>query len=254
MPTPRIAFAGDRDVAVGALRHLVDQGVEPSALLLPEAASHAGELRALCPSLGPDHVLIGSAFSESAGVELLSGLDLDFIVCVHFPLIVPEAVLELPRHGALNLHPAYLPWGRGWHTPSWTILEGTPAGATLHFMDAGVDSGDIVDQERLETDPGDTAHTLYARLKDLELEVFKRAWPLLSDGDHERRPQPDGGSQHRRADLLEDDVQRIDPQAPTRATLERLRALTTDRWEEAAFYESDGRRYRVRVEIREDRG
>jgi methionyl-tRNA formyltransferase len=253
MPTPRIAFAGDRDVAVRVLRHLTDEGVEPLALLVPEAASHAAELRALCPALAPERIVVGRAFADPAGLELLARLDLDVIVCVHFPLIVPEAVLELPRHGALNLHPAYLPWGRGWHTPSWAILEGTPAGATLHFMDTGLDSGDIVDQERLEIGPGDTAHTLYARLKDLELEIFERAWPLLAEGTYERRPQPEGGSQHRRADLLDDDVQRIDPQAPAQATLQRLRALTTDRWEEAAFYEVDGRRFRVRVEIREDR-
>ncbi len=254
MSAPRIAFAGDRDVAVEVLRYLVDQGAEPSALLMPEDASHGGELRALCPSLAPGQILVGRAFAEAAGMELLRRLELDFIVCVHFPLIVPKAVLELPRAGVLNLHPAYLPWGRGWHTPSWAILEGTPAGATLHFMDTGVDSGDIVDQERLEPDPGDTAHTLYARLKELELEVFERAWPLLAEGTYERRPQPEGGSRHRRADLLDDDVQRLDPQAPTQAALERLRALTTDRWEEAAFYEANGRRFRVRVEIREDRG
>ncbi len=254
MASPKIAFAGDRDVAVGVLRHLVDGGAEPSALLVPEESSHAGELRALCPALEPERILVGRAFAEPAAIDLLAQLDLDFIVCVHFPLIVPATVLELPRHGVLNLHPAYLPWGRGWHTPSWAILEGTPAGATLHFMDAGLDSGDIVDQERLEVDPADTAHTLYARLKALELEVFKRAWQLLAEGTYERRPQPEGGTAHRRAELLEEEVQRIDPQAPAHATLLRLRALTTDRWEEAAFYESDGRRYRVRVEIREDRG
>lgn len=249
MPQPRIAFAGDRDVGVGALRFLLGQGVEPLALLVPENASHAGEIERLCPRLKP---LRGNAFREPDGLAHLRELALDLIVCVHFPLLIPSEVLSVPRVGVLNLHPAYLPWGRGWHTPSWALLEGTPAGATLHFMDAGVDSGDIVDQQRLEIDPGDTAHSLYARLKELELEVFERAWPLLAAGTYQRRPQPERGTRHRRDELLDEGLQRIDPEAPARELLLKLRALTTDRWEEAAWYESEGRRYRVRVEIAED--
>ena len=248
---PRIAFAGDRDVAVGVLRFLRGEGVEPLVLLLPEDSSHGDELLALCPWLAPERVLRGGSFAEPEGVRLLASLALDWILCVHFPLIVPGPVLSLPREGALNLHPGFLPWGRGWHTPSWALLEGSPAGATLHFMDEGLDTGDIVAQERLEVSPGDTAHSLYRRLKRLELELFRRTWPALAAGSYDRRPQEGSGSSHRRSELLEDRVQRIDLAESTTAgeLLRRLRALTTDRWEEACWYEAGGRRYPVRTEI-----
>lgn len=236
------------------LRFIRSRGTEPLALLIPDDASHGQELVDLSPALEPERVLRGARFREPSGVELLRGLELDFLIGVHFPLLVPQEVLDLPRRGVLNLHPAYLPWGRGWHTPSWAILEGTPAGATLHFMDEGLDSGDIVDQERLEVLPADTADTLYQRLKRLERAVFERAWPALVDGTYERRPQPEGGSAHRRSELLEERIQRIDlhrPEPPEEL-LRRLRALSTDRWQEAAWYEVDGRRYRVRLTIAED--
>lgn len=252
--SPRFAFAGDRDVAVHVLDFLLERGERPLALLLtePGRASHADELEARCGFLPPENVLRGSAFRDPAAVELLRELRLDWIVGIHFPYLVPQEVLDVPRRGMLNLHPALLPWNRGWHTPSWALLEGTPVGATLHFMDAGIDTGDVVHQRALVPGPGDTADSLYRRLKALEVEVFREAWPSVADGTFARTPQPAGtGSAHRRRDLFTPEVQRIDPGAQVRAgdLLRQLRALTTSRWDEAAYFEEDGVRYHVQVTI-----
>lgn len=251
---PRFAFAGDRDIAVRVLDHLLGLGARPLALMVtePGRASHADELVARCAHLDPSMIFRGREFREPRGMAALRELQLDLVVGVHFPYLVPPEVLEIPRTGVLNLHPAYLPYNRGWHTPSWAILEGTPVGATLHFMDAGVDTGDIVHQRELAVSPADTANTLYARLKELELQVFVEAWPGLAGGGFRRLPQPpDGGTAHKRADLLTPAVQRIDLEAPATAgeLLRKLRALTTSHPGEAAYYEMNGMRYRVQVTI-----
>lgn len=257
MPSePRIAFGGDRDIAVWVLGYLLDQGVQPLALLLPDAraASHADQLADLCPFLGEVEKLRGSRFGEPEGLALLRRLDLDYIICVHFPHVLPQQVLSIPRIGAVNLHPAFLPYNRGWHTVSWALLEGTPIGATLHLMDQGVDAGDIIHQRRMEVSPADTADMLYGRLKQLELEVFKEAWPALASGSFQRvRQSPEEGTAHRQAELVSDDVARIDLDESVRAgdLIRRLRALTTDRIEEAAYYEVDGRHYRIQVRVQE---
>lgn len=250
----RIAFAGDRDVAVSVLEYLLGEGVRPLALLISDSqrASHAHQLRDMCGHLEDEHVLRGANFRTHDGLRLLGSMDLDFIVSVHFPYIAPREVLSIPRIGILNLHPAYLPYNRGWHTPSWAILEGTPAGATLHFMDAGIDTGDIVARQLVEIRPDDTANSLYARLKAAEVGLFKHVWPALVAGTYERQPQsPDEGTAHRRSDLFQPEVQRIDLDTPTTARdlLRRLRALTTNRREEAAYFEEAGRRYRIQVAI-----
>lgn len=250
----RIAYAGDRDISVWVLDHLQAQGIQPLALLVsdPERASHADELRRRCEHLAPDHVLVGSSFREPQHMDLLSSLALDLVVSIHFPYIYPDEVLRLPRQGVLNLHPAYLPYNRGWHTPSWGLLEDTPLGATLHFMDAGVDTGDIVAQSMLTPSPGDTADSLYAKLKSVELELFRAAWPSIATGSYERIPQqPDAGTVHKRRDLFKPEVQRIDLDVPVspRALLRRLRALTTNAVAEAAYYEVDGTRYHVQVVV-----
>jgi len=251
---PRFAFAGDRDIAVQVLEYLLGRGCEPVALLVsaPDRASHADELASLLPGLHASRVLRGTEFRTPGGLETLRSLQLDYIIGIHFPYLVPSEVLRLPRHGVLNLHPAYLPYNRGWHTASWAILDGTPIGATLHCMAEGVDTGAIVHQRRLSIEPDDTADSLYRRVKALELEVFREAWPSLETGTAKRTPQPRGeGTAHAKADLLREEIRRIDRDATVKAgdLLRRLRALTTNDPAEAAYFEEDGKRFRVRVSI-----
>jgi len=253
----RIAFAGDRDIGVWVLKFILSQGVRPLALLLPEAgdASNAGELISHCPHLEDGQILRGTEFRQEQGIKFLTQLDLDFIVCAHFAYIMPGPVLAIPRVGVLNLHPAYLPYNRGWHTPSWALLDQTPIGATLHFMDNGIDTGDIIHQKLLDVSPADTADPLYHRLKCLELEVFEEAWPRLRDGSFQRQPQdPAVGTIHKRKELFAEKVQKIDlnERVEAGALIRRLRALTTNSKKEAAYFETEGKRYRVQIQIAEE--
>jgi methionyl-tRNA formyltransferase len=250
----KFAFAGDRVVAVRCLEHVISTGARPEALLVsdPERATHAEELITLCDHLPPSRILVGPTFRSPAAMELLCSLCLDFLIGVHFPYLLPREVLEMPTVGVTNLHPAFLPFNRGWHTPSWALLDGTPIGATLHFMDEGIDTGDIIHQRQLYPTPADTAHTLYGRIMALEVEVFREAWPSLVAGTFSRLPQdPTAGTFHVRNDLGHGDVQRIDPDLPVVAgdLLQKLKALTTNRTSEAAFFEMEGKRYRVQVKI-----
>ncbi|MEM6926020.1 MAG: formyltransferase family protein, partial [Myxococcota bacterium] len=202
----RFAFAGDRDLAVECLEFLLERGDRPEVLLLagPKRASHADRLAALCaPFLPPERILRGTWFRGPKGQAFLRELDLDLALSVHFPYIVPPEVLAMPARGFLNLHPAYLPYNRGWHTPTWALLEDTPIGATFHVMDDGVDTGDILAQRALQPTLGDTANTLYAKLKALEVELFREAWPALVEDQLHRQPQdPDAGTSHVKADLF----------------------------------------------------
>jgi methionyl-tRNA formyltransferase len=253
----RIAFAGDRDISVHVLEFILSQNIRPVALLLPEAtrASHAGSLLELCSFLEEDRIFRGHHFLEPDGLSLLRELRIDYLISVHFPYIFREVVLSTPRIGVLNLHPAFLPYNRGWHTPSWAILEDTPVGATLHFVDLGLDTGDIIYQRQLDILPGESANTLYQRLKKLEFEVFKEAWPHLVSGSYKRQPQNlTVGTFHKRRDLFSRDIQRIELDEPVkgRDLIRRLRALTTNSIGEAAYYEENGKRYRLQIYIQEE--
>ncbi|MFH0847386.1 MAG: formyltransferase family protein [Chloroflexota bacterium] len=250
---PRIVFAGDRDIALWVLSFLVHEGVAPVALMLAgEGASHTRQLLSLCPHLCPPDVFRGNEFKSKTALKHLRELKPDYIISVHFPYILPKEVLALSKHGVLNLHPAYLPYNRGWHTPTWAIWEGTPFGATLHFMREEVDAGDIVHQKKLEVRPDDTADSLYQRVKGLELEVFKEGWRQIVTGKFKRKSQPAGkGTLHNKADIAKIQMIDLDERVPG-DLLRKLRALTTNKIEEAAYFEVNGKKYRVQVKITEE--
>jgi len=249
---PRIVFGGDRDISVRVLRFLLKGNFRPLALLVADEkkATHAGELVKLCPHLDNSRLLSGAEFRREAGIKLLKDLAPDYIICVHFPYVFPPEVLSIPKYGALNLHPAYLPWNRGWHTPTWAIWEEMPYGATLHFMNEEVDTGDIVYQKRMRVRPNDTADSLYRRGLKLEYEAFKEAWPSIVNGTYTRKPQTSNeGSYHRKEDIKS--IQRLDLRAvsKTEDVIRRLRALTTSDIEEAAYFEVKGKKYRMQIEF-----
>lgn len=129
------------------------------------------------------------------------GSDKDLLLSVHWPHIFRTRVLTRFREGCLNLHNAYLPWNRGAHACSWAILDGTPHGASLHWIDEGLDTGDIFYQEQLTILPTDTADSLYQRTADLEVEVFKHGMKFFLEGDRTRIPQTGRGSFHNKKDL-----------------------------------------------------
>jgi methionyl-tRNA formyltransferase len=250
----KFAFSGDRLLSVRVLDHLLEQGHRPEALFVTEGprSSHARELKDRCSFLPADRVFVGKEFETAEAVELLKSLDLDFIFGIHFPYIIRKPVLEASRHGFVNLHPAWLPFNRGWHTPSWAILDGTPVGATLHFMSEAVDEGDVIARKLVEVNSWDTAHGLYQRLLQAEYELFVESLPTLADGSFVRTAQDlSQGTVHKMKDLLKPGVQRIDLDAPTtaREVLRRLRGMTTSDPAEAAYYEESGRKVRVRVEL-----
>lgn len=252
---PAFLFAGDRAIAVTALELLIgDFGHLPRALCVSDrsGASHAAELERVFRDAGGTDVIPGSELNTAAGLTRLRELELDFALSVHFPELIRQPSLDAVRLEWLNLHPAYLPYNRGWHTSSWAILEGTPAGATIHVMVEDVDAGPILAQERVDVLPDDTADSLYQRLLSAEGELLRATWPRIAAGEWtlaENRTR--SGTVHRKADLFQASIQRLDRDSSTTVgeLLDRLRALTTNDVSEAAYFEQDGVRYRIRIDI-----
>ena len=253
----KIVYAGDRDISVRVLKFLLQHEVKPLALLVAgeKRESHASALKECCSYLDGHLIIEGNKFKNDKGTRCLQELEPYYIICVHFPYIIPQGILDLPKHGVINLHPALLPFNRGWHTPSWAIMDKTPFGATLHFMSEAVDEGDIIYQKRIEIQPNDTAHTLYQRVKELEYEVFCEAWPSLINGDYTRKKQG-AGTKHLKNDLFKPEVQqiRLEEYVRTGSLLDKLRALTTNSIDEAAYFVEDEKRFHVQVSIIEKPG
>ncbi|PZD76621.1 methionyl-tRNA formyltransferase [Mesonia sp. K7] len=246
----KYAFAGDRQIGCNILKYLIEQGYEPSALLVSRGKneSHAETLRQIS-NLPEEYIFSGNSFKEKENIQKLNDLSIDYIIGIHFPYIIPTEVLSIPKIGFLNLHPAYLPYNKGWHTPSWAILEGTPYGATLHFMSEDLDEGDIIHQKELQVDTDDTANSLYQKVLTLEEEVFKEALEDLVSLKPKKSKQTHAGTSHIKKDLEKVKELKLEEKYTAREILDKIRALTTNKDSELAFFVEDGKKVGVRVEF-----
>jgi methionyl-tRNA formyltransferase len=105
---------------------------------------------------------------------------------------------EIARHSNIyNIHPSYLPWGRGYYPIFWALWERTPAGATLHRISEGIDTGPIVERRSVEYTALDTGSTLQASVYAEERHLFQKWWPHLLAGEIlPTFAQEDGGTYH----------------------------------------------------------
>lgn len=248
----KYAFAGDRQISCNILKFLIECGYKPSALLVSsgENESHSETLMQIS-NLSENYIFKGNDFKEKGNIEKLKNLNLDYIIGIHFPYIIPTEVLEIPSIGFLNLHPAFLPYNKGWHTPSWAILEGKPYGATLHFMSEALDEGDIIHQKEIKVAQNDTANSLYQKVLKLEEEVFIEAFDDLKSLDPNRSKQVEKGSSHIKRDLEKIREIDLEEKLTAKELLDKLRALTTNDNNELSYFESEGKKIGVKIMFEE---
>ena len=138
-----------------------------------------------------------SRMADPAVAELFSGYQPDLICVACFSLYIPPAILTIPRLGVLNVHPSLLPDNRGPEPLFWTFRLGhSRTGVTIHLMDEGLDSGDIVEQEEIEVPEGISYAELEEEAAALGGELLVRAVQEISRGPAQRRPQDESQSHY----------------------------------------------------------
>ena len=124
----------------------------------------------------------------------------EFLVSHGYRHIIARSVLDrLPRR-AVNLHISYLPWNRGADPNLWSFIEETPKGVSIHYLDAGIDTGDLIAQKLVEFVPGETLRTSYARLQAEIARLFAANWSQIRAGTCAAAKPAGTGSLHRTAD------------------------------------------------------
>jgi len=120
----------------------------------------------------------------------LAALDVDVFLSVWYRRLLGEALLELPRIAALNLHGSLLPAYRGRAPLNWVLVNGEArTGVTLHHMTVEADAGDVIAQEPLDIHPDDTALTLYGRMVKVGVDLLQQWYPAVLAGTAPRHPQ-----------------------------------------------------------------
>ena len=148
----------------------------------------------------------------------------ELIVVVAFGQIIPQTLLDLPKHGCLNVHTSLLPRHRGAAPIQWAIAEGDlETGVTIMKMDAGLDTGPIISRARTPILEEDTAGTLHDRLGDLGADLLVKTIYDYVDGRIIPIPQPAEGATYARKITKEDGL--IDWQQSARSIHNRVRAF-----------------------------
>jgi methionyl-tRNA formyltransferase len=164
-------------------------------------------------------------------VVVLAAVHADVFAVASYGKIVPQAILDLPRLGALNVHPSLLPLYRGATPLQSQLRDGVvDGGVSIIVMDAGMDTGDVVLAERSAIGLHETYGQLHDRYAALGADLLARALSDIASGRHRHVSQTLLGSEAEAArtltrPLTKTDLE-IDWQAPARAVVDRIRSLS----------------------------
>jgi len=229
----KIVFMGTAELSCASLEALARDPRFPVAAVVTQPDQSRGRASKKQPMLPVKSlaqklnlpVLEPERARDEKFINELRGLAPDLIVVVAYGQILPPAILDLPRHGCLNVHTSLLPKYRGAAPIQWAIAHGdAETGVTIMKMDPGLDTGDIVAQRRTVIQPADDSATLHARLAWLGAELLLATIPDYTAGKIQSRPQSAEGVSH--APKIKKEDGRIDWNRPAVELWNRLRAFT----------------------------
>ncbi len=243
----RLAFMGTPDFSVPALEALAGAGHAISCVYSqpPRPAGRGGRVRKSPVHAAAERLGIAVRTPETLKDERtqadFAALDLDVAIVVAYGLILPQPILDAPRHGCINIHASLLPRWRG-AAPIQRAIEAGDAvtGVTIMQMDAGLDTGPMLLAEAVPITPQTNGETLHDALSALGARLIVEALARLDAGDLPPSPQPDEGATYARKLAREEG--RLDWAQPAIVLERKVRAFSP--WP-GAWFEHDGQRLKV---------
>jgi methionyl-tRNA formyltransferase len=227
----RVIFMGTPDFAVPTLTEIIGQGHEVVSVYTrpPAPAGRGMDLR-----LSPVHVTAerfgipvftprSLKGEEAAAIMATHGADVAVVVA--YGLILPQAILDLPELGSLNLHASLLPRWRGAAPIQRAIMAGdAETGVCVMKMEAGLDTGPVGMVERLPIDSDATAGEMHDRLAGLGADLMVRALAALGRGGLRFTPQAEEGVTY--ASKIGNDEARLSWNRPAQQVHDLVRGLS----------------------------
>ncbi len=197
-----VIFAGTPDFAAAALRAVAQAGFNiPLVLTQPDRPKGRGMQLQASPvkqtalELGLRVAQPEKLRNNTEALNLLKSLEADVMVVAAYGLILPQEVLDTPKHGCLNIHASLLPRWRG-AAPIQRAIEAGDAetGVCIMQMDAGLDTGAVISEHRYAISPTDTANEVHDALMHLGAQaIVADLQNLQCSGSLKAVPQPEHG-------------------------------------------------------------
>jgi methionyl-tRNA formyltransferase len=227
----KVVFFGSGDIGLPSLQWLMDDPrVELCAVITqPDRPAGRGLVLKACAvkELALAHQVLTlqpPKVRADDSLEMIAALEADLFVVMAYGQILSQELLDLPRLGALNLHASLLPRHRGAAPVQAAILAGeTQSGITVMWMNAGLDTGDLLLAETCEIAPDETAGSLHDKLAYLAPQALAAALTLIDQGGAPRIPQD--GSMSTYAPKLDRRSGRVDWHSSAVEIERKIRAL-----------------------------
>jgi methionyl-tRNA formyltransferase len=193
--SPKIVFMGSPDFALKSLVTLYDHFDVVAAFTQPDRPAGRGKelkppaVKMLAQKLDIP-IFQPHSLKDPEAVGQLKGLDPDLIVVAAYGQILRQAVLDIPKHGSINVHASLLPRWRGAAPIQAAILHGdTQSGVSIMRMDPGLDTGPVLSQRTITLDAEETAGSLSDKLALLGADLLIETLPGYLAGDIEPAEQ-----------------------------------------------------------------
>ena len=153
-------------------------------------------------------------------LEEVRKLNPDLICVVAYGKILPQELLDIPKYGCVNVHGSLLPKYRGAAPIQWAVLNGDKkTGVTTMFMNAGMDTGDMILKEEVEIGEDETTGELWDRLKTIGANLLIKTVKEIENGTATRTKQPEEGTM---APMLSKEMAKIDWENKTANDIKNL--------------------------------
>ena len=171
------------------------------------------------------------------------------LVLAWWPNIIGEEILSLPLVSTINMHPSFLPHGRGKNYNFWALVEQSKFGVTLHEVNPGIDSGNIISQKEITYDWTDNGGSLYRKALAAVPQLWKSQYDSIRNGEYPTESQDlTAGSFHLGNEMEQMSTLDLNDTLTVRETLNLLRARTFPGRPACRFTDESGT-FEVRVEI-----
>ncbi len=183
----RVLMMGNHNIAVKCLEHLIEGPHDVVGVVgIPEDPGERAYYASLT-DLARGHgipVLTPKKVNAADVVDQLEAMKPDLITVISYRQLLKKRIIGIPPLGIINLHGAMLPRFRGASPINWVLIKGeTETGVTIHYIDEKVDHGPIIAQRPIPISFDDTAVTLFDKVTDVGLELFRDVIGSFERGD-----------------------------------------------------------------------
>ena len=170
------------------------------------------------------------------------------IITAWWGFIIPSKILKLSKKNTINLHPSFLPYGRGKYSNVWAIINKEPFGATICSLASGIDSGRVYIQKKLNYDLFDTAEDLYIRSVKELISLFKRNYKKILAGSISSKKSIINGSYYSSSRIKNIRKLQINKRYRLSELIKRINAVTYSGYPKAYFIKNK-KKYSLEIKI-----